>query len=148
MRRFVLDTNLYVEAARSRERAADLARFSSAALPFLHLHAVVAQELLAGARGEKGRRRIREWLVDPFDRRDRVVVPTWRAWKRSGEMISELVEEGRLSPGGFSRSFTNDALIAASLRDTGAVLVTSNERDFSLLAEVEAFEYEAPWPEA
>ncbi len=146
MRPLVLDTNLYVDAARDREKAAELERFSSAALPLLHLHAVVAQELLAGAWAEEGRQRIHEWLIAPFERRDRVLVPARRAWMRSGELISELVERGRLSPGGFSRSFTNDALIAASLRDSGAVLVTRNERDFSLLSEVEEFAYEGPWP--
>ncbi|MFW6200827.1 MAG: type II toxin-antitoxin system VapC family toxin, partial [Gemmatimonadota bacterium] len=112
----------------------------------LHLHAVVAQELLAGALGREGRRRIHDWLIEPFDRRDRVVVPDRRAWSRSGEMISELVELGDLGPGGFSRSFTNDALIAASLREVGAILITRNVRDFTLLSRVESFSFEAPWP--
>lgn len=148
MRPLVLDTNLYIEAARDPRRADELSRFSSAVLPFLHLHAVVVQELLAGARGAEGRERLHQWLVHPFERRKRVLVPTLRAWKRAGEMISELVEAGSLSPGGFSPSFTNDALIAASLRDHGAILVTRNERDFALLSEVEDFDYEAPWPSA
>lgn len=146
MRPLVLDTNLYVEAARDPKRGEELARFSSAALPLLHLHAVVAQELLAGARGGEGRERIHAWLVRPFERRDRLVVPSWRAWRRAGEMLSELVERGTLSPGGFTRSFMNDALIAASLRESGAVLVTRNTTDFARLSDVESFAYEAPWP--
>lgn len=146
MRPLVLDTNLYVEAARDPMKAQELARFSSTALPFLHLHAVVAQELLAGARGADGRKRIHAWLIRPFERRDRVLVPLWRAWRRAGEMLSELVERGTVSPGGFSRSFMNDALIAASLREHGAVLVTRNTSDFARLAEVESFAFEAPWP--
>lgn len=146
MRPLLLDTNLYIEAARDPKKAEDLARFSSAALPALHLHAVVAEELLAGARGADGRERIHAWLVRPFERRDRLVVPSWRAWRRAGEMLSELVERGTLSPGGFSRSFMNDALIAASLRESGAVLVTRNVADFERLAEVEPFAFEAPWP--
>lgn len=148
MRPLVLDTNLYVEAARDRTKAKDLARFSSAVLPVLYLHAVVGQELLAGARGEDGRASIRRWLLRPFERRRRILVPSWGAWKRSGQLVSKLVERGKLSPGGFSRSFMNDALIAASLGEIGAVLITRNERDFSLLAEVESFLFRTPWPEA
>jgi predicted nucleic acid-binding protein len=146
VRPVVLDAHLYVEAARDPTRAAELASFSSAALPFLHLHAVVAQELLAGARGADGRERIQAWLIHPFERRNRLMVPSWRAWRRAGEMLSELVDRGTLSPGGFSRSFMNDALIAASLRDRGAILVTGNSRDFSRLSQVESFTFETPWP--
>ena len=44
MARYVLDTNVYVAADRDVGWAEELARFSSAYLPFIHFHAVVAQE--------------------------------------------------------------------------------------------------------
>lgn len=146
MRPLLLDTHLYIEAARDPRKAEELLRFSSAALPFLYLHAVVAQELLAGALGAEGRKHVQDWLIHPFERRRRLLVPEWRSWKRAGEMVSELVEDGTLSPGGFSRSFMNDALLAASLRESGGILITGNARDFGRLLKVEDFVFERPWP--
>lgn len=148
MKRYVLDTNLYIEAARDRTKAEELKAFSSAFLPFLFLHAVVAQELLAGAISAEARGEIERSLISPFERRDRLVVPTWRAWIRSGDIIAELVRLKVLSPGGFSRSFINDALLAASLRESGHVLITRNVGDFKRLARVERFQFIEPWPKA
>ena len=44
----------------------------------------------------------------------------------AGEIVAELVARKALATGRYARSFLNDALIAASLRETGAVLVTRN----------------------
>jgi predicted nucleic acid-binding protein len=145
---YVLDTNLYIEAVRDRGKARQFASFASAHLPNLWLHAVVAQELLAGAIHREAKRRIERTIVAPFEKRDRLIVPTYRGWKRSGEIMAELVEQGVLSPGGFSRSFINDVLISASLRQLGAVLVTRNVQDFRLISMVERFRFEEPWPKA
>jgi predicted nucleic acid-binding protein len=62
--------------------------------------------------------------------------------------MAELVEQRVLAQGGFSRSFINDVLVAASLRESGAVLVTRNVRDFRLISKVERFRFEEPWPKA
>jgi predicted nucleic acid-binding protein len=52
-----------------------------------------------------------------------------------------------MSPGGFSRSFMNDCLIAASSAEAGFVIVTRNERDFGLIRDVEpALRFVPPWP--
>lgn len=146
MRRYVLDTNLFIEAARDRQKAEELSAFSSAFLPQLHLHAVVVQDLLAGATSPEWRREIERGVVAPYERRGRVVTPSYRAWKRSGEIIAELVEERKLSPGGIRRSFANDALLAASCREEGFVLITGNARDFELIAGVEPVRFVEPWP--
>jgi predicted nucleic acid-binding protein len=146
LKRYVLDTQLYVEVVRRADRAAEFRAFASAFLPFLHLHSVVAQELLAGATGAAAAREIRRSIVQPFEKRGRVIVPTWTAWRRSGEIAAELVDRGDLSPGGWTRSFLNDTLIAASLREAGATLITRNVRDFARIAAVESFAFEAPWP--
>jgi predicted nucleic acid-binding protein len=146
VKRYVLDTNLYIEASRDPGKAEELKAFSSAFLPFLSLHAVVAQELLAGAISEEVEDEIERSLISPFERRDRLIVPSWRAWVRSGELIAELVRQRILSPGGFGRSFINDALLAASLRESGHVLITRNTGDFERLARVERFQFVDPWP--
>ena len=146
MRRFVLDTNLYIEAARDRERAEEFAQFSSAFLPSLYLHAVVVQELLAGAVSAEWRREVERGLVGPFEKRGRIIVPSYRAWKRSGEIVAELVAKKKISPGGMSRSFMNDVVLAASCRESGLILVTRNVRDFERIATVERLNVVEPWP--
>ncbi len=48
MRKYVVDTNLYLEATGDDNVADELKRFHAGFLPYIHLHSVVAHELLAG----------------------------------------------------------------------------------------------------
>ena len=43
-------------------------------------------------------------------------------------------------------SFVNDVMLAMSCRETGAVLITGNTRDFARIASVRAFDFVPPWP--
>lgn len=146
MRKYVLDTNLYIDAARDSGKAEQLASFTWTNLPFLYLHAVVVQEILSGAVGGKGRKEVYRGLIRPFEKRRRIIMPDFSAWRRSGEIVSEMIEAGMVAPGSFTRSFLNDVLIAASLQAVGIVLVTRNERDFRRIREFEPFEFTGPWP--
>ena len=92
MARYVLDTNVYVAADFDVDWAKELARFSSAYLPSIHFHAVVAQELLAGAIDQRRERLIEESLVMPFERRGRIITPSFTAWKGAGHILSRLVQ--------------------------------------------------------
>lgn len=147
MRPYVLDTNIYIRAIRSEAGAHALEAFSSAFAPALYLHAVVAMELLAGARSPALRRKTTSSFIRPFERRRRVVTPGLGAWKRAGRIVAELMEARKLSREGMSRSFVNDCVLAASAREHGFVLVTENTRDFRLIATVSPFKFVAPWPE-
>ncbi len=146
MRKYVLDTNLYIDAARSTEKGRELAGFYARHLPSTYLHATVAQELLAGGRDRAARRRIEAELVLPFERRNRIVTPTWTAWKKVGELLAELSERGMLSLAHLGASFLNDAQIAASCREAGLTLVTRNTSDFERIRTVLPFELLPPWP--
>ena len=146
MRKYVVDTNLYIEAARSDEAADALKGFYARFLPWVHLHSVVAQELLAGAVSPDLERATWEGFVAPFEAVRRVVTPGHRTWTQAGEIMAGLVRRRRLSPGGFGRSFVNDCLIAASAREHGFVLVTRNSQDFELIREVEPVSIVPPWP--
>jgi len=146
VKRYVVDSNLYIEAIRDPRAAAGLAEFAVAYAPNLLLHAVVAQELIAGATSASSRRRLERELLDPLERRGRLVVPTYAAWKRSGEIIAELIGRGDLSVGGIPRSFPNDAVIAASCREAGITLITRNRTDFDRIRKVEQVEIAPPWP--
>lgn len=146
MARFVIDTNVYVAADRDLAWAEELERFSTAQLPFIHFHAVVAQELLAGAVDQRRERIVEESLIQPFERRGRVLVPSFTACKGAGRVLSRLVDRKLMSPGGFKRSFLNDCVLAASCREVGATLVTLNRGDFELIRQVLRFEFTQPWP--
>jgi predicted nucleic acid-binding protein len=89
-RRYVVDTQLYIDALRNEEHKAALNAFHMEHTPFLHLSAVVAQELRAGVRGAPASRLERE-LIAPYERRGRLITPTYAAWKETGRVLSELI---------------------------------------------------------
>lgn len=107
---------------------------------------MVVQEILAGAVSETARRNAYRDLVEPFERRGRLLTPSYTAWRRSGEIIATLVDRGELSVGGIPRSFANDTLIAASCREEGVTLITENVRDFERIRIVERIVFARPWP--
>lgn len=146
MPRYVLDTNIYVAADRDAGWAEEVEQFSAAYLPFLHFHAVVAQEILAGTIDRRREKLAEESLVLPFERRGRIIAPSFAAWKSAGRILSRLVRRKLVSPGGFRRSFLNDCVLAASCREVGATLITLNRGDFDLIRRVHTFEFIEPWP--
>ena len=148
MPKYVVDTNLYVAAITTDEGNAALVTFQRRCAPFLFQHSTIAQEILAGARDEADYREYREDWVAPFEDLGRVITPSHTTWMRAALIVARLVERGGLSPGGFSRGFLNDCLIAASARDHGFILVTRNTADFALISQVErGIRYAPPWPE-
>ncbi|MEP7324431.1 MAG: type II toxin-antitoxin system VapC family toxin [Gemmatimonadota bacterium] len=145
-RKFVLDTNCFVEASRRDAARADLEAFVTRAAPFLHLSSVVAGELLAGTSSPRDRRAIQEQILTPFLRRNRVITPGHRAWMESGRALSELVRREGLVLRSMPRSFLLDLLIAASCREAGAVFVTHNHRDAERIARVLPFTWVEAYP--
>lgn len=140
-RRYVADTQLYIDALRQDKDRAGLNAFQMEQTPFLHLSAVVAQELRAGVRGTAAGR-LEQDLIAPYERRGRLITPTDAAWKEAGRLLSELIPpSGRRA---VTRSFANDVLLALSCREAGAVLVTSNVRDFARIAAAREFEFVRP----
>ncbi len=142
-KRFTIDTNLYIDALRTESAKVALNAFHAAFAPFVHLNAVVAQELFAGARG-RAAAALHSNVIAPFERRDRVFAPSYSAWKESGRVLSELV--GARDWRSVTRSFVNDTLLAMSCREAGVVLVTSNVGDFKRIAAVRAFDFVPAWP--
>ena len=143
MRRYTVDTNLYIDALRTDEGKAALNVFHAAYAPFEVLSAVVVQELRAGVRGRSGAK-LEAALVAPYERRGRIFTPSYAAWRESGRVLSELVGAGGWDA--VARSFVNDVLLAMSCREAGVVLVTSNLRDFTRIATVRPFDFAPPWP--
>lgn len=147
MAKFVVDTNLYIDAIRTDAGNEALANWQRQMAPHLFQHSVIAQEILAGAMDEGGYRAFYEDWVQPFERLGRVVSPTHGAWKRSALILSRLLAGGHKSLGGYDRSFLNDCLIAASARVEGITLVTRNLEDYGTISLVEpGLRYVPPWP--
>lgn len=146
MPRYVLDTNLYITADRDASWASEMNQFLSSHLPSIYLHGVVVQEMLAGAIDARREKLVWESLIAPFEQRGRTIVPDFRAWARAGQIISKLIQQKRVSPGGFKRSFLNDCVLAASCRAEGLTLVTLNRADFELIGRVEPISVVQPWP--
>ena len=65
MPRYVVDTNLYVEAITSAQGNEALAEFQRRFAPFLFQHSTVAQEIVAGAHDEAGYRAYHQDWVAP-----------------------------------------------------------------------------------
>ena len=135
----VFDTNVYVAAIREGVDGPAFPRISERA-PRTFLASVVSAELRAGATDQTGRLAVRE-LVDQFDRLGRVVTPDARAWNLAGDVLGDI---RRREPGLRAKilSLWNDALIALSARQIGAVIVTDNVRDFELLRRSVRFDLE------
>lgn len=136
MRKFVLDTNLYIAADRNAAAGEEIVAFYSAFLPFTWFHAVVAQELLGATNARRGAE-LRRGYVTPFETRRRLVTPTFATWARSGDVVAALVREKHFSASGFTRSFLNDVLLAVSCREVGATLITRNLDDFERIRRIE-----------
>lgn len=145
-RKFVLDTNCFVDASRKGAAAAAFAEFCAWAAPMLYLSTVVAAELRAGAGTAKDRRILERQVLSPYLRRGRLVNPSPAAWNELGTTLATLVEEDGLVLRDVRRSFVFDILIARSCRDLGAVLISRNATDLSRIASVFAFDFVPPYP--
>jgi len=135
----VFDTNVYVAALREGLGGASFGRLQEAA-PRTFLASVVSAELRAGALDDAGRTVV-IGLARRFERLGRVVVPTAAAWNDVGDVLARIARREpafRMKV----RGLWNDALIALSVRQIGATLVTENVRDFALLRRYVRFDVE------
>jgi predicted nucleic acid-binding protein len=145
-RKYTLDTHLFVQGFREPKANASLQGFHRAFAPFEYLSVIVAQELRSGALSTRDRQMIERHVLKIFERVDRVITPSARAWHKSGDLLAEMAREDGLEVARVSKAFSNDVLLALSCREAGCVLVTDNERDFSRIRRFVEFEFLPPWP--
>jgi predicted nucleic acid-binding protein len=148
VRKYVLDSNCYIDASRSSETLDALQQFVAWTAPGLHVSSIVAAELRAGARSPRDRRTIEERLLGPFARQERILTPSPAAWDALGRTLATLRDRDGLALAQTSRSFAFDILLAYSCRENGAVLVSANAKDLTRIRRVFAFEFVAPFPSA
>lgn len=145
-RKYVLDTNCFVDASRSEVEARAFAEFCVWATPGLYLSTVVAAELRAGAGSARDRRTLERQILSPYVRRGRLVNPSQAAWETLGTTLATLVEKTGLVLWDVRRSFVFDILIARSCREIGATLVSRNSTDLERIATVFRFDHVTPYP--
>jgi len=126
VRSAVLDTNVYIDFW-ERGLHAQTVQAVHAAFVVRHL-AVVLSELRRGARTQQARR-----TVEGLHRiATEVWEPTAEHWWEAGKLVRDVGDQHSWDVNK-RREFQNDALIALTVRQRGAVLVTSNRIDFQIL---------------
>jgi predicted nucleic acid-binding protein len=145
-RKYVLDTQLFIQGFREPSANEALQRFHRSFAPFEYLSAIVAQELRSGTKTPHDRKALERYVLALFARANRVIVPSMRAWHQSGDVLSEMARKDGLELPRVSKAFANDILLALSCRESGCVLVTDNERDFARIRRFTQFEFVGSWP--
>lgn len=145
-RKYVLDTNCFVDAARGEAAAQAYEVFVARAAPGLWLSAVVAAELRAGVLNERDRQVLERQVLGPYVRRGRVLTPSAASWEALGTVLAALAARESLVLRQVPRSFVFDVLVAHTCREAGAILVSANTRDMARIQTVFSFEYVTPYP--
>jgi predicted nucleic acid-binding protein len=138
MQAALFDTSIYVGALRSGDEGVLAVRRLDAD-SVIWLSAVVLEELYAGG-GDRGQRTV-ERLERDFDRAKRILIPNLSDWTEAGRVLSRLAARYDYEQIGQGR-LTNDALIAMSAGRLGIKVITTNQRDFSRLAEFRSFQWQ------
>jgi predicted nucleic acid-binding protein len=131
----VPDTSFLSEHFRKgtvQEAFLDLTRYYHVAFS-----SVVLMELLAGAFDPKERK-----LIDHIARNFTVISAAERQWFVCGDIMMKLRRDRKVDRERI-KGLLADILIAVSVRDVGAILITKNEKDFKLVREVYEFKYVA-----
>jgi predicted nucleic acid-binding protein len=145
-RKYVLDTQLFIQGFRDRAANEALQQFHGVFAPFEHLSVIVAQELRSGIRRPQDRRALEQHVLSVFERANRTITPSADAWHRSGDLLAEMARKDGLEIARVPKAFANDILLALSCREAGCVLVTDNQRDFERIRRFIQFEFTKPWP--
>lgn len=129
--KYVLDTNVYLEAVRSEDKRNQFRQTFFPLLPATFLSAVVAYELYVNSQNSPTRSLVREFIV-PMERTGRVVTPAFEDWVEASAVVEAIEEKER---GWRSKLpvLLNDILIALCARRIGATLLTYNRDDFRLI---------------
>jgi predicted nucleic acid-binding protein len=129
--KYLLDTNVYLEALRSEEARTRFRKTFFPLLPATFLSAVVAYELFVNAQDPRTRTLVQEF-IRPMERIGRVVSPTFADWVEASEIVTalEVKERGWRSK---LPALLNDILIALCARRIGAMLLTYNQKGFRLI---------------
>lgn len=146
-RKFTFDTNVFIDASSTLESEVALGRFLARHAPRIYLAAVVILELRAGAVSDRQAVDLQKGVFDVFERRNRVLAPSSAAYKECGRVIAEISRSDGVPLVRRRPSFSNDVLIAATCREHGLTLISS-DKDLALIRRhLRGFDFVMPWPE-
>ncbi|GJQ50411.1 MAG: PIN domain-containing protein [Planctomycetia bacterium] len=97
--------------------------------------AIVLMELLSGSFDKKEQK-----LIEQIKKNFTVISVSEKQWYATGDVMLKLRRDKKIDSLRI-RNLLADILIAVSVRDIGAILVTKNEKDFKLINEVLDFRY-------
>jgi predicted nucleic acid-binding protein len=145
-RKYVLDTNLYIDAIRDPEKEKALDAFLERNAPVTYMSAVVMHELRAGAVTDAQASALDKGIFEVFERRNRLAGPSVPAFKECGRILAALFRADGVPFKERPRSLVNDILIGLTCRENGFTLLT-NDGDFKMIRPyLRGFAYLAPWP--
>ena len=129
--KYLLDTNVYLGAARSEVERNRFRQTFYPLLPATYLSSIVAYELYVNARDGRTRNLLAEF-IRPMERTGRIVNPTFDDWVEAAAIIITIEEKER-SWRSKLPALLNDILISLCARRIGATLLTYNKDDFRLI---------------
>ncbi len=129
--KYLLDTNVYLEACRSEGTKARFRRTFHPLLPASVLSAVVAYELTVNAQDRRTRSLLQDF-TRPMERTGRLVSPTFEDWLKASEVVTAIEQRDRAWRSKLP-ALLNDILIALCARQVGAMVITYNQGDFRLI---------------
>lgn len=88
--KYVFDTNIYIRCTHDENFALRYADQYHKLIPFSFFSSVVAHELIVGCTDELAVRRVQRF-VEPFERVNRIVNPTYDDWKVAGQIAVTIV---------------------------------------------------------
>lgn len=144
--KFTCDTNVLVDVLRDRSAEQAFSVFLSRFSHLTYLNAVVILELRAGARTPGQAKVLEQEVVRRFARANRVFTPSADAFSTAGRLLATLANrEGWTADA--HPSLVHDALLAASCRESGVILIT-RDSDFGRFKNLlRGWRFVAPWPE-
>jgi len=135
--KYLLDTNVYLEAFRSQAKRNQFRQSFFPLLPATYLSAVVAYELNVNAQDSLTRELIQQF-VRPLIRTGRVVTPSFEDWAEASTIVTSIRVKDK-SWRSKLPALLNDVLIALCARKAGAIMITYNRDDFRLIQRHKAF---------
>lgn len=146
MAKYAIDTNVYIDSFGDAAKAEALKSFIYTRLAETFLSAVVVQELRVGARTSAAAAVLQSEVFAPFERRSRLITPSYTAFKECGRILIDLIAKEGIAYADTRRGLVNDVLLAASCREHGIVLITT-DRDFTMIRRhCKGLRTLAPWP--
>ena len=129
--KYLLDTNVYVEASRSAEKRSRFAKTFFPLLPVTYLAATLAYELSVNSANDITRALVADF-VGRLERVGRTVTPTFDDWTEAADIVTRIAKSEKSWRSKLPQ-LQNDILIALSARRIGATLLTYNQEDFLLI---------------